>query len=237
MTRAEAALDECTDHGILLFDGVRMTFRHELARLAVEGSISAGKRQRLHQRLLEQREALPGADPARLVHHAEAAADTERVLRFAPPAAREASARGAHREAAAHYGRAVAYAGHLPPKERAELLACWAEERFTFDDYEVVTRTQQEAIELYRRAGDPLGEGATLAALGRTMQIGNQLQESARILHQAVEVLERVPPGPDLAWAYALQAFRTCSPIAWQKPTTGVRKRSTWRSVTVLRRP
>ena len=56
----------------------RVTFRHELARLAVEGSVPASRRRRLHGRILEQLELAGGVEPARLAHHADAAADGAR---------------------------------------------------------------------------------------------------------------------------------------------------------------
>ena len=35
------AIDECLDRGVLVSDGGAVGFRHDLARLAVEGSLSA----------------------------------------------------------------------------------------------------------------------------------------------------------------------------------------------------
>ena len=121
-TALGAALDEAVDRGVLVLSGSRVSFRHELARLAIEGAVAAGRRRELHVRLLEVLEARSVADPARLAHHAEAAGDAERVLRYAPAAAREASARGSHREAARQLERAVAHADGLPPAELADLL-------------------------------------------------------------------------------------------------------------------
>ena len=52
---------------------------------------------------------------ARLVHHAVGAGDGDAVQRFAVAAARQAAALGAHREAAAHYRTALAWADGLDP--------------------------------------------------------------------------------------------------------------------------
>ena len=112
------ALDECLVSGVLVASPAGVAFRHELARQAVEGSLGPGRRTSLHRRALAALAEPPHGeqDLARLAHHAEAAGDAGAVLRFALPAARKAAALGAHREAAAQYGRAPAFRRTPPPR-------------------------------------------------------------------------------------------------------------------------
>jgi DNA-binding CsgD family transcriptional regulator/tetratricopeptide (TPR) repeat protein len=205
---ASAALDESVERGILVLAGGRMSFRHELARLAIEGAVAAGRRRELHARLLDLLEVRPGADLARLAHHADAAGDAERVLRYAPAAAREASARGAHREAARQLERAVAYADALPASELVDLLALLAEERIGFDTPDDRVALLERIVELRRRGGDERGVGATLALLSRTLWTQGRIREARRLVAEAVEILERLPPGPELAHAYAAYSLQ-----------------------------
>ena len=60
-----------------------VAFRHELARTAVEESLSPSRRLALHRAVLLALADDPSgtADLARLAHHAECAADAEAVLR------------------------------------------------------------------------------------------------------------------------------------------------------------
>ena len=96
-----ARVDECLAAGLLVEVGVDVGFRHELARIAVEGAIGPARRRAVHRALLAALATADGAsDLPRLAHHAEAAGDGEAVLRFAPAAAAQAAAVGAHREAA-----------------------------------------------------------------------------------------------------------------------------------------
>ena len=76
-----------------------VAFRHELARRAVEESLTALGARGRHARVLAALQTL-GADPARLVHHAERAGDDETLAQVAPEAARSAATSSAHREAA-----------------------------------------------------------------------------------------------------------------------------------------
>src|SRR6266540_2333928 len=81
-------LDECLASGMLTTEPGGVAFRHELARLAVEGSLAPNRRVVLHRRALGAlAEPATGApDPARLAYHAEAAGDADAVLEFAPAA-------------------------------------------------------------------------------------------------------------------------------------------------------
>ena len=95
------------------------SFRHELARLAIERRASAGRAADAAPRRARARSR--DVDPARLAHHAEEAEDVEAILRFAPEAGERAAAVGAHREAAEQYARALRHADDVEPAVRAEL--------------------------------------------------------------------------------------------------------------------
>jgi DNA-binding CsgD family transcriptional regulator/tetratricopeptide (TPR) repeat protein len=208
------ALDSCVERGMLVLGAERVTFRHELARLAVAGSVPISRRRRLHLELLEQLERVDGVDPARLAHHAEAAGDGAAVLLYAPLAARDASQRGAHRAAAEHLERAVASAETLAPGSLASLISAWADERMTFDDPREVLALRLRTVELNRNAGDRLGEARELLELGRMArrlgdaaveQVGDPALDPTG--QSALDILEQLPPGPELAKALAFKAF------------------------------
>src|SRR5439155_27245682 len=130
--------------------------RHELARLAIEESISLKRKVDLHGRALAALSDPPRGTPdlARLAHHAEAAGDAEAVLRFAPAAADEAASLGAHREAVVHYARALRFGDRLPAAERADLLERRARECYVTDEYDHGMAALEEALEIYRALGD-----------------------------------------------------------------------------------
>jgi DNA-binding CsgD family transcriptional regulator len=104
---AAGLLDEVLASGLLAEDGMRLRFRHEMARLAVEQAIPAYRRQALHARIMAGLTALGCADDARMAFHAEGAGKPQAVLRYATAAARRAAELGSHREAFAHYERAL----------------------------------------------------------------------------------------------------------------------------------
>jgi DNA-binding CsgD family transcriptional regulator len=198
-------VDECLTSGMLTAAGSQVSFRHELARLAIEESTAPSRRVALHREALVALVARE-ADFARLAHHANGAADVEAVLRWAPLAAARAASSGAHREAVAHYAAALRFADELPLERRAELLQSRANECFLTDQFDEAIVAQREALKCHQQLGDRLGEGDALRRLSRLLSYANRHDESLKLSVAAVELLEQLPAGPELAMAYTLVA-------------------------------
>ena len=203
-------LDECLTSGMLTSGSAGVAFRHELARLAAEESLGPHTRVDLHRRVLAALVDPPSGtlDLARLAHHAEAASDIDAVLRFAPAAGAEAASLGAHREAAAQYARALRFADRLAPAERAELLERRSRECYVTDQQDAATAAIEEALEYRRELGQPLEEGSALCWLSAILVCPGRNEESERAAREAVSLLEALPPGRELAMAYANLAAR-----------------------------
>jgi DNA-binding CsgD family transcriptional regulator/tetratricopeptide (TPR) repeat protein len=204
-------LDECLNSGLLMADAATLAFRHELARGAVEGALSAPASQALHAQVLQ---ALAGANLgsvslARLVHHATRAADHAAVLRHAPAAALQAQQRGAHREAAAHWRTALHHAEAstvVDDATRATWLDACARECQLTDQLSDAIAARLRLGELCQRSGDTRAEAQNLSrlALAHVLVLKNADADAAS--RRAIELLEALPPGPDLADAYRVEA-------------------------------
>jgi DNA-binding CsgD family transcriptional regulator/tetratricopeptide (TPR) repeat protein len=198
-------LEECLTANLLRLDGEAVAFRHELARQAVEDALALTQRRALHaqvaQALLDRGERQVSL--AQLVHHAIQAEDGILVLRFAPAAARQASAQGAHREAVEYYRAALRYADGLDPLPRAELLDGLSSEQFLIGSRKEATVSCEEALTLWNTVGDVEQTGHDLRRLSRLNWYLGKNTEAERFAIQAVAVLETLPPGRELAMAYA----------------------------------
>jgi DNA-binding CsgD family transcriptional regulator len=218
-----AGLDECLTSGMLTPRPGGVAFGHELARLAVEDSILPNRKMDLHRMATAALAAPPiGApDLARLTHQAEAAGDAEAVLRFAPEAAAQAATRGAHREAAAHYARALRFGDRLAPEARAELLERRAQECWLTDQNAEAIEAATEALQSYRSLHDQRGAGNALRALSEILWCPGRVAECKRAAEEAVSVLEELPPGRELSLAYSnlstvyRDAQRTEETVKW----------------------
>lgn len=202
---AVAGVEECLASGVLTSTDAGVAFRHEIARLAVEISLPPTRRVALNRAVLAALSdpAHGPLDPTRLAHHAEAAGDADAVLRYAPEAAAIAARVGAHREAAVQYARALRFGDELPEERRAELLSRRSFECYLLGDYEGAIETRRVALESYRRLGDRLREGDGLRAMSANLNCHGLVAESSEASAAAVEILETLPPGHELALAYS----------------------------------
>ncbi len=198
------AVEESMAAGMLLAEEDKLVFRHELARQTILESISLPRRQVLHRLVLDAMKASPETrdDLARLAHHAEAAGDHTAILAYAPAAARQASAAGAHLGAVALYALALRFAEDLPLAEQAEMWGQYSLEcGFTAQRQEQVAAMRQ-AVDRWRRTDDQLKYGESLGRLAFDLHLVGERQEAAEVNSAAIQVLEALPPGPELEIAY-----------------------------------
>ena len=216
-------LEECLTSGMLSLDHTTVAFRHELARQAVESTLSPLRQQKLHSQVLQ---ALINhkEDPslaARLVHHALAAHDGTLVAHYAQLAAQQASAQRAHREAAAQYATALLEAEEFTAEHRAELLEGRAYECYLTGQMEEAVRARRMALQIWRQLERAYQVGETLRWLSRLHWFLGKSHEAQQYAVEAVQLLETLPPSAELAMAYsnrgqlAMLADNTPEAICW----------------------
>jgi len=206
-----AAIDEILASGLLAEDGGWLRFRHEIARLAVEQAIPAHRRSAVHARILAVLGSLGCGDDARMAFHAEAAGDRPAVLHHAPRAARQAAELASHREAAAQFERALRFADGAGPGVTAGFYDGLAYELMLLGRFQGAVDTGEQALALWRQAGDCLREGDTLRNLSFALQHLGRGPDSVTAAEAAVGVLEPLGPATELAHAYSrLASTRMC---------------------------
>jgi DNA-binding CsgD family transcriptional regulator/tetratricopeptide (TPR) repeat protein len=195
-------IDECVARGVLVTDGLRVTFRHELARRAVEESLTLATRTELHAHALAQLRRRGSGDDRRLAHHADASGDRVAVLEHGPRAAELAAARGAHREAAAHL-RTVLEALPAGSATQADVLDRLATELCLTGHAQEALDIEHQALAAHRTGGDVVREGRALRWISRLSWMLGRGAVSDQFAHRAIEVLEPAGPGHELAMAYS----------------------------------
>lgn len=200
-----SAVDECVKIGVLHVEPDAVAFRHELARQAVESTLSPRRRKELHAEVLRALLATKGETPsvARLVHHATLADDAAAILRFAPEAARQAAKHGAHREAAIHYAAALQCAATLTKTQRADLLEGRAYECYLTSQLEEAVQAYMEALQLWRAVEQANKVGNTLRWLSRINWFLGEKAAAERYAAEAIETLAALPPNMELGMAYS----------------------------------
>src|SRR6185312_14589818 len=94
------------------------------------------------------------ADPADIVHHAEAAGAEDVVAEYALVAARRAAALESNREAYSHYGRAGDFLDRLPAVEQAAVLEELATAAYLVGRLEEALPANERAIRIHGDLGD-----------------------------------------------------------------------------------
>ncbi len=199
----EASIEGCLSIGMVRNADGALAFRHELARRALEDSLTPERRKHLHSKVLDVLTGQPGVSTARLAHHADGARKADGVLRYAPLSASQAAAVGAHREAVSHYQLAIGYAQNLPAGERAQLQEQLSYECYLTSQNERAVEAQRAALEIWRAEGARLKEGNSLRWLSRLSWYTGRRADADRYNAEALTVLESLPPSPGLAMAYA----------------------------------
>jgi DNA-binding CsgD family transcriptional regulator/tetratricopeptide (TPR) repeat protein len=203
-----SALEDCLHSGMLRAANNSIGFRHEIARAAIEETLPPDRRVMLHRRALaaltQARDRKP--DLTWLAHHAEAAGDVAAVVRWAPAAGERAAWFGAHREAAAQFERALRYPEALSAEGRVGLLEQRSYECYLTGAIPESIESRREALEEHRRAGDRRREGDAHRWLSRLVWHEGDSAGAAEEARRSIELLEQVPPGPELAMAYSNMA-------------------------------
>jgi class 3 adenylate cyclase/tetratricopeptide (TPR) repeat protein len=109
------------------------------------------------------------------------------------------------RKAEAFYRQALKLS---PPRhpDRARLLGKTAEAALVGGRLSEAQRDFEEAIVEFRAQGEILGAGEAMARLARTYWFRGETDRKRALLAQAIELLEREPPGRELALAYTHSA-------------------------------
>ena len=202
----EAGIDSCLSIGMVRDEQGALAFRHELARRALEDSLSQARRQSLHARVLSLLAPRSDISAARLAHHADGARHAAEVLRYAPMAAAQAASVGAHREAASHLQTALRYAENLPAEKRAHLQEHLSYECQLTGQIERAIEMQCSTLEFWRASGHRVKEGNSLRWLSMLNWYAGRRAEAHQLAADAVTTLESLPPGPELAMAYCNRA-------------------------------
>jgi DNA-binding CsgD family transcriptional regulator len=212
--------EEPERRGLLEVRPTSVAFRHELARTAVESVLPGARRRGLHAEVLAALRRV-GADPADLVHHAEAAGDLDALAASALPAARRAAAMGSNREAYAHYRRAARLADRLPRGERAALFEECAGSAYLAGRTDEALTAIDAATAAYRAAGDVPAVARCTRTRSRLLWFAGEGEAARAAAATAVALLEPLGESAELARAcselsqLAMLACRDAEALRW----------------------
>lgn len=201
------AVDEAAAAGILLVEGANLRFRHDLARTAIEAATPLGRQFAWHRAMIDLLSEHEPEDYARLAHHAGRAHAWDLVVRFAQPAARQATERGAHREAAQFLRIALQRREHLDEATEARIRVQLATIADVLDLHAEALRECERAVEIRSGIGDPEPLAEALGMLGYArFRMGLDAEAGAPV-EQARYLLSGRPLTPEKARSHYYKAL------------------------------
>jgi len=206
--KVEDHIDHCISKAILISEKNLISFRHELARLAILNSIPEMKRIQLHQKVLN---CLLGTNNqlvplARIVHHASEAGDKNAIIKYAPLAAKQASMLDSHREAAANYLTTIEYSKDLSTEKKLELYQGRYYECYLTGQIEEAIKACEVIEKISNDLNDPLQLGENYRRLSNLMWSSTEYTKGDEYIQNAIEILEKLPFGHQLAMSYSNQS-------------------------------
>ena len=188
--------------GVVIGGHDHLAFRHELARQAVETSLTVGELVQANREVLDALLRQPAVEPSRVVHHAARALRFDLLVRHGPVAADEAQRAGAHRQAAETLRVVLEHADGLDPDDRARLLTQRAYSLYVVNEYEAALASARSAVAMAERSRSPVMLAEALMVLSRIVYFARGPVQARRAAGRAVEILEGL--GDDARLAAAL---------------------------------
>lgn len=207
--------------GVVELHDDSVSFRHELARRAVEEGVPRLRARAWHARILE---ALgDDVSAATVVHHAERAGDATRMAAAAVRATFEAARTQSFRQVVAHAERALADESGLDIGVRVDLWHERARASFVTGRIEDQERAATRAVELARSSGDAGRLSRALAGLARVVVPSGDLTRATASAREAVATAlaadDDARSAPDVADAHLAAAYAAYA--GWDFPTSG----------------
>lgn len=198
----EGALEPAEEAGLVELVGATVRFRHELARRAVDESLSDSRRVALNRSLLHHLAAQDGELP-QLIHHAARSADRSAIARYAPAEVEQAAAAGAHYDTERLAALALEHEELLEPPTTATLLGRAAYASYMLNRFTDAAAYADRSIETWERLERPEELGDALLVGSRMHTMTGEPAHAQELATRAVEVLEPLGAGRSLALAYS----------------------------------
>jgi DNA-binding CsgD family transcriptional regulator/tetratricopeptide (TPR) repeat protein len=189
---------------IILKDGL-LFFKHELYRRTIEMSLSPLVRVALNKKILDMfRENFEqNGETERIIHHAKNANEYGFVVHYAPIAARQAAAVGAHIEASKLYLSAIEYYQGNDEDTLIQFYESYAYECYLTNRIREAIIYTGKSLTLWKKKNDTEKIGNSMRFLSRLWWFEGNREQAENFGGQAIEVLDKQPSSRVKAMAYS----------------------------------
>lgn len=190
------ALEPAEEIGLVTLGARTVSYRHELARRAVEAEMPELRRRALHRRVLDGLIEVGDPEPAAVVHHATRAGADDMLAEWGPRAARAAVRAEAHREALAHYERTAAVADLIEEADRASIFEQLASESLNAGRHNQALDAINRALSVHESRNDDAARSKALIARSWIHWVEARREKGYADSQEAARLLEPLEEGP-----------------------------------------
>jgi DNA-binding CsgD family transcriptional regulator/tetratricopeptide (TPR) repeat protein len=193
---------------ILVLNEGMISFKHELYRRTIESSLSPLVRVTLNKKILSLflENFQQSNETERIIHHAKNANEYELVERYAPLAARQAAAVGAHIEASKLYFSAIEYYHGNDKNKLIEFYELYAYECYLTNKHKEAIIYTGKSLNLWKEKGDQVKIGNCLRFLSCLWWFDGNHKQAESYGSQAIEILNNQPSSRAKAMAFSNMA-------------------------------
>lgn len=198
------AIENYLELKILILEKGLIFFKHELYRRAIETSLSPFVRIALNKKILELfRESFEANNEIeRIIHHAKNANEYEMVVKYAPVAAKQAAALGAHVEACRLYYSAIEYYQGSDKDLLIQFYEGYAYECYLTNQTKEAIIYSNKSLEIWKEKNDT-EKISSWQRLLSGLWWNDNLKKAEIFAMQAIEVLNDQPASKAKAMAYS----------------------------------
>ncbi|MDO6435149.1 LuxR C-terminal-related transcriptional regulator [Flavitalea sp. BT771] len=226
------AIEPCLEARILLLQDGLVRFKHELYRRTIEVSLSPLLRVDLNKRILElfRENFEQNHETERIIHHAKNANEYDVVIQYAPLAAKQAAALGAHTEASKLYYTAIEYYQGSDKDKLLEFYEPYAYECYLTSRVKEAIVYQGKALRIWKERNDIEKMGNCMRFLSRLWWFSGNRKQAENYAFQAIEVLEDQPSSTVKAMAFSnlsqlkMMAHQAEECMAWGEKAIAIAK-------------
>ncbi|WP_375323514.1 AAA family ATPase [Flagellimonas sp. GZD32] len=190
------SVESCLASGTLIIKDNFLFFKHELYRTAIEGELSAIKKKRLNQKVLNYllTKKVEPKNLSLVVHFAKNSQNGELVEKYAPIAGDRAAIQGSHIEACKLFLTAIEYKNDQG-EELAILYEKAAYECYLTNQTRKAIEEQTKALEIWRELGNNLKIVFSLRFLSRLNWFEGKKREAEYFGLEAINAVEALKGG------------------------------------------
>jgi ATP/maltotriose-dependent transcriptional regulator MalT len=187
----ETVIENCLLAKIIVLDNGVIFFKHELYRRTIEASLSPVLRVALNKRILDLflEDFEQNQEIERIIHHAKNANEHQLVIKYAPLAAGQAAAVGAHIESARLYYMAISCYNGDDKDVLAKLYEPYAYECYLTNQLKEAIAYQEKLLAIRQEQDDKEQMGNSFRFLSRLWWFEGNHKQSEHYAYRAIKAL------------------------------------------------